>query len=363
VTGRRGNLLAVFEGYHREPTGAERMALRAAERLADRGWSVAALTSSARAATRDTLAAAGVVTVGSEAELAREAPGWTPDVVHGFDLARPDLLAVGVRLAERFRARYALTPCSAPEVWPDPARARGICAAADVLFAVSRQEVQVLRQLGVPQQRIHRIPHASDLAGSPRPAEFRRRHQLDGPVVLYVGRRAAFKGYLTLLRSTSLVWRSLPRARFVFIGPDSDADAPAHFAAHADPRIHDLGVADEPAKHDALAACDVLCLPTTADVFPLVFIEAWLCGKPVVTGDFRGATRVVRHGVDGLVVRATPRAVATALVDLLADPRRRTAFGEAGRQRAAQQFGWDRVADAYEAGYPTGMPVAGGPGG
>ena len=40
----------------------------------------------------------------------------------------------------------------------------------------------------------------------------------------------------------------------------------------------------------ALAACTVFCLPSTADIFPLVFLEAWACARPVVSGAFPGAS-------------------------------------------------------------------------
>lgn len=357
MTGRPGGVLLAFEGYGAEPTGAERMALRAAEQLAGRGWSVAVLSTAAQPATRAALATAGVPVVGSAAELARVRPGWTPAVVHGFDLARPEPLQEAVRVAQRFRARFVLTPCSAPQVWPDRAAAGRICAAAAVVFVISQPEARALPELGVPAGRIRLVPHAADLVGTPRPAAFRQRYGLAGPVVLYLGRRAGFKGYRTLLEATREVWARLPGTGFVFIGPDTDPAAPAAFAAHADPRVLDLGVAGEQTKHDALAACDLLCLPTTADVFPLVFIEAWLSGKPVVSGDFPGAGEVVRHGVDGLVVRSAPGPVAAALVELLADPGRRAAMGEAGRRRADREFGWSRVADAYEAGYRAEQPA------
>jgi glycosyltransferase involved in cell wall biosynthesis len=347
VTAGPLDVLVVFDGSDTGPNGAERMAVRSVAGLAARGHRVVLLTR-APASHVDGL---GTRVVRTEAELDTALPYGRPAVVHLFDLAQPGLVDTAVRVAARTGAPLALTPCSAPAAWPDRGRAALAGRAARVLFTLTGGEDAALRAAGLPTRPIRRIPPAADLPGTPRPAGFRRGLGLDGDAVLFVGRRTAYKGYLALLQATRAVWAALPATRFVFIGPDTDADAAAHFQAHADPRLHDLGVVDERTKHDALAACAVLCLPSSTDVFPLVFVEAWSCGKPVVGGDFAGADQVIRHGVDGLVVRPRPHDVAGALVRLLGDPRARLAMGRAGAERARREFGWDRVAAAYEDGY------------
>ncbi|WP_158883772.1 glycosyltransferase family 4 protein [Amycolatopsis anabasis] len=350
MTGRTRNILVVFGGYREVLAGAERMAWRTLEQLSARGHRVVILTDSL-GWIRET--PAGCPRFSSEAELRRGLPGWRPDVVHAFDLAKPDLVDLAWRLARHHGAAFALTPASASRVWPEPRRAAALCEAADVLFTLNEAEAEGVRGIGIPADRIRRIPHAADLAGHPDPGGFRRRYGLTGELVLFAGRRVAFKGYRTLLRATRLVWRRLPGVSFVFLGPDGDADAAETFRAHADPRVLDLGMVDEQTKHDALAACALLCLPTSADVFPLVFAEAWACAKPVVTGEYPGAREVVRDQIDGLVVPARPEPVAAALIALLTDHETRTAMGRAGKARAADEFGWDKVAAEVETGYQS----------
>jgi len=119
----------------------------------------------------------------------------------------------------------------------------------------------------------------------------------------------------------------------------------------ADPRICYLGQVDEQTKLDAIAACDVLCLPSRADVFPLVFVEAWTMGRPVVCGDFPGSSEVVRHGIDGLVTPVTGEALAAALVEVLTNHGLRARLGAAGHARARQDLTWDAVAATVLAGY------------
>jgi glycosyltransferase involved in cell wall biosynthesis len=115
--------------------------------------------------------------------------------------------------------------------------------------------------------------------------------------------------------------------------------------------VHHFGPLDEVDKYSALLAADLLCLPSTADAFPLVFVEAWWCRTPVVSGPFPGAREVVRHGLDGVVTTADPAGVAATVVDLLDSPGRLRAMAEAGRVRAENELSWGAVAADVERGY------------
>src|SRR5262249_53823016 len=150
------------------------------------------------------------------------------------------------------------------------------------------------------------------------PDEFRRRHNLAGnPLVLYVGRMMQAKGATAVLAAAPLVWQAFPEARFVFIGPANPSEA-AHFQG-ADPRIIYLGKVSPQEKPDALAACDVFCMPSMSEILPTVYLEAWSYGKPVVGGHARGLPELVEGNEAGIAVSQAAEDVATALKALLSD--------------------------------------------
>ncbi|MFC9434476.1 aminotransferase class I/II-fold pyridoxal phosphate-dependent enzyme [Nocardia sp. NPDC057030] len=345
-------VLVTFGGYPSARSGAERMAWRTSAQLARRGHAVTVLTDSRPPADGD---AGAIRIVQCDDQLGAT---WRPDVVHAYDLAKPEYVDLALGVARRTGARFALTPATAPELWPDAALGRAACRRAHIIYVLTSAEARVLFPLGATPDRVRQIPHAPDLRGEPDPAAFRRRLGLRGPTVVFIGRRIPSKGYAELLRAARLVWRELPDTEFLFIGPNDETAAKV-FRAHTDPRIIDLGVVDEQTKHDALAAGAVLCLPSSADVFPLVFVEAWVCGKPVVTGDFAGADSVVEHGVDGLVIAPRPAEIAAALVQLLSDDAVRRAMGRAGQSRVRREFTWDKVAASVAAGYACPMETLG----
>jgi glycosyltransferase involved in cell wall biosynthesis len=93
---------------------------------------------------------------------------------------------------------------------------------------------------------------------------------------------------------------------------------------------------------------DIFVLPTLADSFGLVHLEAMACGVPVITTPHCGS--VVRDGEDGFIVPIRDAtAVADRLQQLLEDRPLRTRMGASARDRA-REFTWkcygERLAQA-----------------
>ncbi|MFF3645566.1 glycosyltransferase family 4 protein [Streptomyces sp. NPDC002564] len=340
----------VHRGYFPARAGAELMTQYLAASMSRLGWEAGVYSNPVDDDTAAFMRGAGV-----SIQPLPATPDDTDraDVVHAFDAFHPQDIAAGLDLARAWDVPFAVTPASAPDVWPDRGTVLDGCRAADAVFALTVAERDMLRDAGVPAARLHIVGQGPHLPGTPDPAAFRRAHGIQGPLVLFLGRKTRSKGYVTLLEATERVWRTRPDTSFVFLGPRWDDDCAQQFARHADPRVIELGMVDEDVKHSALAACDLLCVPSTVDLFPLVYVEAWACGKPVVASEFLGSEEVVSHGRDGLLVRPTVPAVAEALDRLLGDPAARDAMGRHGQERVRRELGWDAVADQVHTVYRT----------
>jgi starch synthase len=109
-----------------------------------------------------------------------------------------------------------------------------------------------------------------------------------------------------------------------------------------------------------LSHATVFVCPSIYEPLGIVNLEAMACETAVVASDVGGIPEVVDDGVTGLLVHYDERepsafeaALAARVNELVGDPARAAAMGEAGRARALAEFGWDtaarRTVDIYDA--------------
>lgn len=178
----------------------------------------------------------------------------------------------------------------------------------------------------------------------------------DAPLVLYIGRKERYKGYIQLLDAAETVWQRHPDTRFVFIGIDGFYSTFFDdFARYRDERIVDIECAPDGLKAAALDACDVFAMPSRHETFGLGYLEAWVHERPVIGGDIGPLREVIAHEVDGLLVRQRADEVADAIVRLLDDAPMREAMGRAGQAKVRQRWEWDRVIDRVESAYQVAV--------
>jgi glycosyltransferase involved in cell wall biosynthesis len=204
---------------------------------------------------------------------------------------------------------------------------------------------------GIEPYRIVTTGMGPNAAHSNDGPSFRARHGIpqDAAMVLYVGRRERYKGFIHLLDAAELVWRRHPDTRFVFIGmPGFYGAMVDEFARYTDERIVEIERATSIDRSDALAACDVYAMPSVHETFGIGYLEAWLHEKPVIGGDIPPLREVITHGTDGFVVPQQVDAIASAVVALLDDPALRARMGQAGHAKLLEHWDWDRVMDRVE---------------
>ena len=87
-----------------------------------------------------------------------------------------------------------------------------------------------------------------------------------------------------------------------------------------------------------LRALDVYVLSSSWEAFPIGPLEAQACGVPQVVSAVGGTPESVVPETGILVPPREPGPLADALIELLRDPERRAAMGEASRRRHAERF-------------------------
>lgn len=172
----------------------------------------------------------------------------------------------------------------------------------------------------------------------------RRENEL---VLMYVGRRDYDKGYSHVLSAAyQLVKRGLP-IKLVICGygkTGNDRSDYLYLLKHN--AMIDLGVAEENAKFAAMSLADVIVLPSRAETYPLVFVEAWLLGKPVIGARIGSVACMVREGIDGLLIDfGDISSLMAAIESLQKSPDKIATMGQQGRSRASKELTFDKTAE------------------
>jgi glycosyltransferase involved in cell wall biosynthesis len=126
-----------------------------------------------------------------------------------------------------------------------------------------------------------RLPGAVVGVGSNLPERseaerFRQKYGVTGPFAVYVGRIDENKGCAELFEYFRRFERAVPgRLQLILIGQSLLPIPP-------DPRIRHLGFLDDEDKFDAIAAAELLIMPSYYESLSMVALEAWGLGTPVL---------------------------------------------------------------------------------
>ncbi|MGW4750902.1 glycogen synthase [Streptomyces chartreusis] len=174
----------------------------------------------------------------------------------------------------------------------------------------------------------------------------------DRPYVLFVGRITRQKGVPHLLRAIRHID---PAAQVVLCAgapdtPEIDQEfrdlyqelSRVREGVHWIPQMLPRPEVIQLLTHAAVFVC-----PSVYEPLGIVNLEAMACGTPVVASQVGGIPEVVDDGKTGLLVPLDDdfeAGLAHALDSVIGDPEAARRMGEAGRERAVGEFGWDAVA-------------------
>lgn len=170
--------------------------------------------------------------------------------------------------------------------------------------------------------------------------------------VCFVGRLAPQKGLPTLLEAIALLHgRGIP-VRTLIIG-SGELKKKLHdycLAAGIEAIVHFAGPRNGEGVAAAMAAAKIVAVPSFAEGLPVVIMEAFAAGTPVISTYIAGIPELVDTTCGALVVAGDAPALAEAIMQLLdAGPERRQEMGAAGRIRVIENHDIDSSARQLKA--------------
>ena len=181
----------------------------------------------------------------------------------------------------------------------------------------------------------------SEVPDHPNPERFRRKSGIAGPFAIYVGRIDENKGCQDLFDHFRRYAANVSRTLSLVLVGRSLLPIPSH------PRIRHLGFVSDEDKFDAMAAADVLIMPSYLESLSMVAIEAWALGRPVLAN---GRCDVIK----GQCIRSNAglyyenyAEFSETLFTLETNPRLRTALGANGRDYFRRHYAWSVIEQKY----------------
>jgi len=121
-------------------------------------------------------------------------------------------------------------------------------------------------------------------------------------------------------------------------------------------RIVELGWTDDEALLiDAYTAADFFLMPSVAEAFGMMAIEAMACGKPVICFEGTALPETTFAPEVGLAIPREAQALAAALARWIDNPHEVAARGVRAREIAEQHYGVDRFAAAIKRVYEAAL--------
>jgi glycosyltransferase involved in cell wall biosynthesis len=176
-------------------------------------------------------------------------------------------------------------------------------------------------------------------------AAVRHTSMKDPNTILMLGNFCERKGHFDAVEAAAIVKRSYPQATFRFFGSERDPGALAQLQILVKERglggtVHFCAPVFGIEKIRQICNSGVFILPSHTENMPMAVIEAMAAGVPVVATRVGAIPEMIDDGKTGVLIEPrAPEGLAQAIMDLLADGKRRMCIGTKAAQIARNT--WD----------------------
>ena len=277
-------------------------------------------------------------------------------------------VAYGYWAAKKLGLPIIVTPHLHPEqeVTYNIGYQRTVLQGADHILADTQAEHDFLlnMDLALKPERISTIGVGLDPAHYPQMPQPEARQLLNlpatGTMLLFLGRKSKYKGLELVLAAFQSLKAEFPDLFLVAAGPETE-DSQRLWQQHGNlASLYVLDKVTDAEKLQLLQACDMLVLPSVGEAFGIVYLEAWLLGKPVIGADITAVRHVIAHGVDGFLAEpGSASAVQVHIKTLLQNPALRQEMGQRGREKVLAKYTISQMTDRLEAAYAQTLAARG----
>jgi glycosyltransferase involved in cell wall biosynthesis len=212
-----------------------------------------------------------------------------------------------------------------------------------IVFHAESEQRLAKKLYDITDERSFLIGEGVDSDFSFEGARFRKKYGIEGPFILYAGRKDSTKNVPLLTEYFSQYIAKNPREwGLVLIGP-----------GYTEPKcekgdaIIDLGFVPLQDKYDAYDASSLLCQPSVNESFSLVIMESWLTSTPVLVHGDGQVTKEHCLSSGGGLVFSDYNTFKRHIDFIISNPHIAKQMGKAGRDYVLKNYSWEQITYKY----------------
>ncbi len=170
---------------------------------------------------------------------------------------------------------------------------------------------------------------------------------------LFVGQISHRKGVVALLAAS----KNIPDAKFVMVGPLVDRTLVNNLPKNVTYKGN--------TPHDQIPRlmreADAFIAPSLEDSYSLVTLEAMASGLPVIVSQNCGASELITHGLDGLIIKAgNVDELTSSIRTIIESPKSGRQIGALAREKVRTKSTWQQYSRAVLLRIESGMNTTAG---
>jgi len=223
--------------------------------------------------------------------------------------------------------------------------------ASDILVVNTNEEKKVLENFKIDYSKIHIISPGIDTSIKSETIDLRKKLNIDQKslVVLFGGTKSKEKGLLNLIETLKKLWDKQD-IKLVIFGP-STKDFEYYFKKQSQKtknNIIDLGLISDGEKCNAFSSCDILAVPSRAESFGIIYLEAWLHKKPVIGCNIPAVCEIIDNEENGILVNFDDHIQLSDAILKLSNPKLRKKLGENGFKKLIERYDSKKLCQEFE---------------
>ena len=219
----------------------------------------------------------------------------------------------------------------------------------DKVVSITPWENEILQKY-TNKEKITVIPNGADpiLYKKITPNNFKKKYNIKGKVILFLGRLNPTKGPEVLAKAGKEILKERKDLNFIFVGPDEGKAEEVKEIIKDEKSMQYIGPLSGKEKiAEAYQSADVFVMPSYREGMPLTLIESFASGLPVVASPVNGIPYEMEENVNGFFVNyGDIKNLKEKILKVIDNPKLAKKFSKNNKEKS-KNYTWGLINERY----------------